>query len=234
MVRRKMASPPFIKSLLFALRWVRYTGVPAPGPRKYLDPSVSVTSTPTLRGSSQKNWLESVEKDIVTLSQRNSIFLLSELVFYVKNNLNSFNTCCRHVGVSGDTALVRHALLDVWVLVHQHHGDLFPGAWPCLSGVTFTGHQMSVGRQLTRVVCLTAGVEPHLEGVTLLWGERGAEDRCVCRGLIHDITEVLHSPYKLWAGGLREVDIIQGHSSCRGPRTLFGPLEDNAEFLFGV
>lgn len=28
MVRRKMASPPLIKSLLLALRWVRYTAVP--------------------------------------------------------------------------------------------------------------------------------------------------------------------------------------------------------------
>lgn len=34
MVRRKMASPPFIKSLLLALSCVRYTGVPEPGPRK--------------------------------------------------------------------------------------------------------------------------------------------------------------------------------------------------------
>lgn len=33
MVSRKMASPPFMKSLLLALRWVRYTAVPAPGPR---------------------------------------------------------------------------------------------------------------------------------------------------------------------------------------------------------
>lgn len=28
MVRRKMASPPLIKSLLLALRWVRYAAVP--------------------------------------------------------------------------------------------------------------------------------------------------------------------------------------------------------------
>lgn len=194
MVRRKMASFPFIKSLLFALRWVRYTGVPAPGPRKYLDPSASVTSTPTLRGSSQKNWLESVEKDVRYILTAKQYFFIVWICFYVKNSLNRFDTCCRHVGVSGDTALVRHALLDVGVLVHQHHGDLFPGTWPCLSGVTFTGHQMSVGRQLTGVACLAAGVQPHLEGVTLLRGERGAEDRCVCRGLIHDITEVTHSP----------------------------------------
>lgn len=60
MVRRKIASPPFMKSLLLALRWVRYTAVPAPGPRKYVDPSVSLISTPTLTGSSQKNRSESV------------------------------------------------------------------------------------------------------------------------------------------------------------------------------
>lgn len=33
MVRRKMASPPFMKSLLLALGWVRYTAVPKGGPR---------------------------------------------------------------------------------------------------------------------------------------------------------------------------------------------------------
>lgn len=68
---------------------------------------------------------------------------------------------------------------------------------------------MSIGRQLTRVACFTAGVQLHLEGVTLLRGEWGAEDRRVCWGVLHDMTEVFHSPYKLWAGGLREVDVIQ-------------------------
>lgn len=68
-----MASPPLIKSLLLALKWVRYAAVPEPGPRKYLDPSVSVTSTPILRGSSQKNSSES--------DKNNSQFLLLLLLF---------------------------------------------------------------------------------------------------------------------------------------------------------
>ncbi len=129
-------------------------------------------------------------------------------------NLHLFDTessctCCLHVGVSGDTALIGHALLDVRMLVHQHHGYLFPGARPFLSGVRFTGHQMSVGRQLTRVAFHTAGVQLHLEGVTLPRSEWGAEDRCVCWGVFHNMAEIFHTPYKLWAGGLRKVDVIQ-------------------------
>lgn len=54
-VSRRIASPPLMKSRLSALACVRKTGVPAPGPRKYSVPSSSVTFTPTLRGSSQKN-----------------------------------------------------------------------------------------------------------------------------------------------------------------------------------
>lgn len=118
-------------------------------------------------------------------------------------------TFYRLIGVGGDAALVGHALLDVWVLVHQHHGDLFPGAGPLLSGFSFKSHQMSIGRQLAGVVLLAIGVQLHLEGVTLLGGERWTEDGFVVRSVIHHLTEVFHSPYKLWAGGLREIDIVQ-------------------------
>lgn len=141
-------------------------------------------------------------------------------------------TFYRLIGVGGDAALVGHALLDVWVLVHQHHGDLFPGAGPLLSGFSFKSHQMSIGRQLAGVVLLAIGVQLHLEGVALLGGERWTEDGFVVRSVIHHLTEVFHSPYKLWAGGLREIDIVQWHASRWGPGTLFGPLEDNPK-LFG-
>lgn len=119
------------------------------------------------------------------------------------------HTCYRHVGVGGDAALVGHALLDVRVLVHQHHGDLFPGARPRLSGFPFKGHQVSVGRQLLGVAVRAVGVQLHLERVALLGGEHWTEDRLVGRSGVHHMAKVVHSPYELRAGGLGEVDIVQ-------------------------
>lgn len=129
-------------------------------------------------------------------------------MFHISASIRK-RTCYRHVGVGGDAALVGHALLDVWILVHQHHGDLFPGAGPLLSGFSFKSHQTSVGRQLAGIAGVAIGVQLHLEGVTLLGGERWTEDGFVVRSTIHQLTKVLHSPYKLWTGGLREIDIVQ-------------------------
>ena len=78
-----MASPPSIKSLLLALRWERYTAVPAGGPRKYLDPSVCVTSTPILRGSSQKKMSEPVYKNDERLNECSFISEIVILLFFM-------------------------------------------------------------------------------------------------------------------------------------------------------
>lgn len=133
--------------------------------------------------------------------------------------------------IGGDTALVVHTPHDVWVLIEQHHGHLFPRTRPlphlCVTG---HGHQVGVGRKLPRVALLPTGVEPHLEGVALSGLERGAVDGFVVRSGLHDVAEVLHPPHVVGAGSLREVDVVQGETTCGGGVTL-DALEHHPELL---
>lgn len=143
-------------------------------------------------------------------------------------------TCCRHVGVGGDAALVGHALLDVGVLVHQHHGHLLPGARPFLSSVSFACHQMGKGPQLIRVLVRAAWVQLHLEGVTLFGLEWGAEDGLVVRGVLHHLGEVSHPPNKLRAGCLGQVDVVQRQPPFRRPGSFLRSFEDHPKLGFDV
>lgn len=143
--------------------------------------------------------------------------------------------CYFPVGISGHATLVVHALLNVWVLVHQHHSHLFPWAGPYLACFSFKSYKVSVDCDLPRIAFYSIWEQLHLERVPLLRSKWWTVDRLLCGGGSHQFTEVLYTPHELWAGCLRNVYVIQWESPslCR-PSPFLGPLKYNTKFSFNV
>lgn len=102
-------------------------------------------------------------------------------------------------GIRGDHPLVIHALLNIWMLVHQCYSSLSPRTRPFQLTVIGTRSQVQVHGHTARTARYSINIETNLERVAIRRQECGAVDLGADRCCGEEAGEVLEVPYVMRA-----------------------------------